>query len=306
MRRERGVALLTAMLVVALATVAAVAMTARQQHDLRRTANLLEADQIQLYLQGMETWAGEVLLRDRRDGEADHLGESWATLLPPVTVDNGQLTGRMEDLQGRFNLNGLVQGGQTDAVALARFRRLLALLELDPDLAGAVVDWIDPDPDAGLPAGAEDNTYLARQPPYRSANRPMADASELMLVAGFDATAWRALAPFVTALPGPAVINLNTAPPLVLAALADDLAPAEVEAFVHDRQDRPYTRLADALQHPLFAGRGVETAGLGVGSHHFALIAHIRFGRLQQRHHSLLQRNDQGAVTVLARSRADL
>lgn len=301
-RKERGVALVTALLVVALAVVAAVAMTARQQLDIRRTQNVLEAEQLRFFLYGIEGWAGKVLEQDRKDGEVDHLGEDWARRLPPIPVDNGQLTGYIEDAQGRFNLNNLIRDGKISAEDLMRLRRLLAALELSPNLADAIVDWIDADVEPLLPHGAEDATYLGNTPPYRAANRPFGDVSELRLVAGIDAAAYRLLAPHLAALPERTAINLNTASATVIMALADGIGRPEAEEFIAARQERHYGRVDDALQHPVFANRQLVQDGLGVSSQHFVVMSAIRIGRLEQRHASLLRREDNGAVNLIART----
>ncbi|HKJ76970.1 MAG TPA: type II secretion system minor pseudopilin GspK, partial [Gammaproteobacteria bacterium] len=256
--RQRGVALVTALLVVALATVAAVAMATRQQVDIRRTANLLAGDQGRLYAEGVEAWAAQVLRRDREDGDTDAEGEQWATVLPPITVEGGEITGRIEDMQGRFNLNNLVNPeGAPRPPQVARLRRLLAAVELSPGLAEAVVDWLDADIEPRFPDGAEDAAYLNRDPAYRTANVPVAHPAELRQVAGFDAAAYRALAPYVTALPATTTINCNTAKPPVLQALADGVTRAEAEAVVEARGDDGFDSAGECLAEPAFAARDV-------------------------------------------------
>ena len=105
---QRGVALVTALLVVSLVTVAAVAMATRQQVDVRRTANLLHGEQAYAHAVSAESWARVVLRRDAKDNDYDVLEDEWATALPPIAVEGGLVSGRVEDRQGRFNLNNLV------------------------------------------------------------------------------------------------------------------------------------------------------------------------------------------------------
>ena len=300
--RQRGVALLTALLVVALATVAAVAMVSRQQVDIRRTENLLDADQIRFYLYGIEGWAGKILEKDRQDNNVDDLGEAWATHLPPIPVENGQLTGYIADAQGLFNLNNLVNGDTVSAVDLQRFRRLLAGLNLQPSLADAVVDWIDSDVNPTVPDGAEDDYYLGLTPAHRAADHTLTQASELMAVKGFDAATYRALAPYVVALPKRTDINLNTAPAQVIMTLADGITLDAAKQFVANRPTKGYASVDAALQAPLFGGRNIQRIGLSVASSYFVIMSDIRFGRLEQRFRSLLVRADNGATTVIARS----
>jgi len=299
--RQSGVALLTALLVVALATLAAVAMATRQHYDVRRTANQLDADQAAAYAAGVEDWARVLLRRDVEDGPVDHLDEDWARELPPLAVTGGQIAGRIEDLEGRFNLNNLLVEGQPDELAVARFRRLLELLELDPARVNAVLDWLDEDLEPRFPDGAEDDRYSTLEPPYRAANAPFASVSELRLVEGFDAEALRRLRPYLSALPGRVPVNVNTAPPLLLQALFPDLSAADAEALVDARSEKPFDTVADFLAHEAFAGREVGPEGLATGSGHFAVFADVRLGTARARQVSVLERRD-GDVSVRLRS----
>lgn len=301
-QREQGVALITALLVVVLATIAAVAMSARQQVDIRRTQNMLESDQLRYYLYGVEDWAGAVLAQDRKDGDTDNLGEDWARQLPPIPVENGQIAGQVEDAQARFNVNNLLTEGKVNGVELARFRRLLAALELDPGIADAVIDWLDQNVDPTPPNGAEDNAYLSRQPAYRAANGLMADASELALVAGCDAQCYDKLAPYVIALPQPTTLNLNTTPALLLTTLSDGIDLSAAEGFVSGRDDKGYGSVDEALEQAPFTNRKIDHSGLGVASDYFVVMSDISVGRLQQRYRSLLVRAQGGATSVILRT----
>jgi general secretion pathway protein K len=185
--KQRGVALVTALLVVAIATTAAITMASRQQLDIRRTGSLLHGEQAWAYVVGAENWAIVVLRRDREDSQIDTLGEDWSTQPPVSFVEGGSIIGRLIDLQSRFNVNNLVSGGGASAENIDYYKRLLRLLDLDEALADALVDWIDDDIDVRFPDGAEDESYLLLETPYRAANRPLADISELRLVKGYTA-----------------------------------------------------------------------------------------------------------------------
>ena len=132
--RQRGVALITAIVVVAIATVLAVRIGTRAAMDLRRTAGLVALDQGWHVALGAEAWAIEVLSDDHEDSpEIDHLGEAWAQPLPPLPVDGGEVRGALEDMQGRFNLNNLVNAEREPDVAnVERFQRLLVLVGAQP------------------------------------------------------------------------------------------------------------------------------------------------------------------------------
>jgi len=304
--REQGVALITAVLIVALAAAVVTAMIGRQQLDIRRTANMLEADQIALYARGLASWAGEILSRDHRAGRVDHLNEAWATVLPPISVENGQLSGRLEDMQGRFNLNSLVVGGVPDPLAVARFRRLLRLLGLDEDLAVAVLDWLDADINPGFPAGAEDDLYLGLEPAYRAGNSRMVSPSELRLINAIDGTAYDKLQPHISTLPVPTPINVNTATAPVLMSLAENISEENAQQLINGRGKEGYASVAQFLANKELAGREIVGDGLSVGSNYFMAIGDVQFGRIQQRYFTLLDRLDNGRVKILTQSTGTL
>lgn len=313
-KSERGVALITAMLVVALATVAAVAMVSRQQLDIRRTGNILGYDQASLYATGAEAWAGQILRRDQ-DYKVDHLGEDWATILPPMPIDGGELSGSIQDPQGRFNLNNLVKkekntetGEETfviNRVELERFRRLLGVLELDPSLAEMVLDWIDADIDARFP-GAEDGAYMGKEVPYRTANRPLASASELLLVEGFTPEIFQRIEPFVTALPGGTTLNVNTIPedkPELVMSLAEGIGRGDAESVLQARGKEGFPSVKEFLAHPAFAGRvgqGQEQ-GLSVATNYFMVTTYVSLARMTLTTHSLVERSAEGNTRLIRR-----
>ncbi len=302
--RQSGVALITVMLVVALATTAAVAMAGRQQLDIRRTANALQQGQAWMYLLGMEDWAGQFLSQDRRDNDVDHMGEDWAIRLPPLPVEGGELRGGLQDLQGRFNLNNLAQGGEAGKTARQRFERLLQSLQLSPSLAGGVQDWLDTDQEARFPAGAEDVYYLGQTPSYRAANRLMRVPDELLLVKDIGHKEYRKLQPYITTLPVPTPLNVNTASAELLASLADDLAVGDLQGLIEKRRDTPYTSVEDFLAEPVFAGKKIPDTGLTVQSDYFLLQAEADIGHLRQRLYCLLERDEKGRIQTLLRSQS--
>jgi general secretion pathway protein K len=301
--QQAGVALLTALLIVAIATVAAVAMAARQQLDIRRTGNVLDADQAYLFTLGVESWAKEILARDRRDGEIDHPEEDWATILPPIAVEGAVVAGRIEDLQGRFNLNNLVDTeGKASEDDVQRFRRLLAALELDEGLADAVVDWVDSDIDPRFPNGAEDSVYLGLTPPYRAANALMESPSELLLVNGFTREIYDTLAPYVGTLPARTAVNVNTASAPVLVALTEGITESDAAQLIDERGDKGYQTVDDFLAHPLLKERRQTITNISVSTSYFMIYANSRFERSKVDLHSLVARSADARVRVVRRS----
>lgn len=300
-RAQRGVAVLTAMLVVTVGTIIAVNLMWESTLDQRRTAAALAADQGLMYAQGAEAWAADILRQDLVDSpDSDHLGEPWATELPPLPVDGGVITGRLEDLQGRFNLNNLVQqNGEADPIARAQFERLLALVEIDPAVAGAVVDWLDPDIDMQFPDGGEDAAYGAADPPYRTPNSIITSPSELMAVIGFDRETYARVAPYVTALPIGTPLNVNTASDVVLASLSETLDMSQAASLIEERADVGFADV-DAVFSGLVEPEMLQRID-GV-TEHFQLTATVALGTTQLTLRSVLQRDASGITRPLFRS----
>jgi general secretion pathway protein K len=301
--RQQGVALITALLVVAMAVVAATAMATRMQVDVRRAANLLHGEQAYAYALSAESWAFVILREDAGNSTHDALDEDWATALPPISVEGGLVSGRVTDLQGRFNVNNLVKpDGTPDAVQVDYFRNLLTVLGLDPLLAAALVDWIDEDINATFPGGAEDDLYLLQDPPYRAANRPLVSVSELLLVQGYTDEVVAALAPHVTALPAITTINVNTATAAVLQALDPKLTAEDVETLLAEREQKPFTDHATFLAHPSLAGVSLDLP-TGISSSWFQVLTDVQVGSGQARVESLLERGS-AALRVHSRVRS--
>lgn len=287
---QQGVALIIALLVVSFATLLAVAMTTRLQLDIARTANIIQGDQAYLYTLAGESWAKRILFRDGKNTTIDSLNEVWATSLLPLPLPGGVIQVQLEDLQSRFNLNNLVNNDQPNWAAITVLQRLLTILDLPPELAAVVVDWIDSNNEPQLPNGAEENTYLAKTPAYRTANRPLQSPSELRLLAGFDTDSYQKLLPYVTTLPTPTLININTASLPILRAVVTDLSEVNAQAIIATRQNQPFNSLPDFLVHEALAGLKVETNNLAVSSQYFLFTASVQVGRGNAQLSSILHR----------------
>ena len=310
MRQQRGVALITAVLIMALVAATAVAMASKQQLDIRRSANIFNNDIAYLFVLGAEDYARNVLEWDITQDKStiDHTGENWAQTVS-VPVEGAMLTGTLQDLQGRINLNSLIDAnGKPNALMQTRFKRLLKQLDLDDAIADAVLDWIDEDITPTGFGGAEDDVYMLETPPYRAANNLMVSSSELMSIKGIDAETYEKLAPFVATLPvSDTKININTAPAEVLATLTSSLTVADGEALVEARGEEGFATLADFTQHSLMINHQIpknEQDSLDVQSAYFMLGAAAEFDQSIAYLHSVLKRdNNNGEVRVVMRSR---
>jgi general secretion pathway protein K len=237
--RQRGVALIIALILVALATILASKLSFDGFLEQRRTIGVLAAEQALHFGLGAEALAADVLMQDAQSSATlTTLTGPWAqaTQPLPITPDNnpegepiGTMQGALEDMMGRFNLNSLARlgpdGKTEDPHPLQQFQRLLQSVGLETKWAGMARDWIDQDSVVSDPDGAEDSVYTSQTPPYRTGNWPMMSPSELMNLPGFGADRYRKIAPYVTALPDANTwINICTAPALVLESLVDGLS----------------------------------------------------------------------------------
>ena len=300
--RQRGIALITVILIVALATTVASFVAWRQQVWTRQVENLRDAAQSGAVARAGVDWAGAILSEDRRQNQVDHLGEGWAqhVVLP---VERGRVAGGLSDQQARFNLNNLVRGaqgqGQASISDIAAFKRLLDLLELPAGLADALVDWLDADSQPNGGDGAEDAYYLALPEPYFPANRPLVDLAELRLVRGFDTASVEKLAPFVSVLPVPTPINVNTAGAEVLSAVIPGLNLDEARALTADRGNGSQTLAEFRGKLSAAQALGLQESLLGVASDYFQVDLHVEFGRVRQRYLALYQRQGQNWPLLL-------
>jgi len=297
------VAIVLAMGVVALAALAATGMMVSQSTWSRQAELRAGHAQSQLVLRAGLDWARALLGDDSRAGNVDHLGEPWALRLPPIPVENGSLAGRIEDEQGKFNLNNIVKDGKVDAARLGDFGRLLWILELPPELADALADWVDADGEPLSAMGADDAYYLSLRPPYLAANRPLVDLAELALVRGFDARVRARLRPFVTALPRLTALNVNTASPEVIAAIVEDLPVDAARALVEQRARMHFRDVAefDQALERFGGGLSVTAERVSVRSDFFAATMQVNLGGSQASGSALLARASGGWPAVVWR-----
>ena len=300
-RHQRGIALMTVLLILALATVALVSMSSARQLDIRRTENLMRATQTWQTVYSLETWAANALQQD--NNKWDSFDDSWTTPLPTTRIQGGQMNATLTDLQGRFNLNNLVVDNQPSLIDIQRLQRLLGFLKLKPALTDALIDWLDKDTDITMPAGAEDDSYMRQEPPYRSANRLFADVSELLLIKGVSRKDYDTLKPYVYVADSYVPINVNTAPPLLMRSLVNDLSDYQTELLIRARQRQPFTTIDQFLKHDAVAGLGVDTQGLGTTSDYFLLSGHIQVANIALLFDSHLKRQANGKTTVIKRQR---
>ena len=297
-RRARGAALVTAMLIAALAAAVIATLAAGQSQWLRSVE--LRRDQVQaqaLVLAGL-AWARQVVRDDARAGPIDHLGESWALPLPPTPLENGSIEGRIVDAQGLVNINNLAADGAIARSDRRRLERLFVQAGLPVGALDALADWIDPD-DLARENGGETATYATLVPARVPPNRPLLRAPEATLVRQIEASRFAALASFVSALPSTTPLNVNTAPPEVLAAAVNGLEGDALAALVADRGKKPFSTTSE-FRSRLPSGASVEDLeSLAVRSDYFIVTVKARQGDTWAQGRALLRRQGESLPRVV-------
>ena len=302
--RQRGVALIMAIVMVAIATVLAVRIGTRASLDMRRTAGLIALDQAWHVALGAEAWAAEVLRKDREDSETDHPGERWAQPIPPLPVDGGTVRGALEDMQGRFNLNNLLMdNGTVNESAVQRFERLLEKAGADQRWARIAADWLDSDTVPGFPDGAEDGNYLSQNPPYRSANGPVTTITELMALPGMTLEEYLRIRPYVAAVPLGTKINLCTASAPILAALVEGGTDfGDTDSLLAKRRAGCFPTIEDVKATLSNEDFLALQPAISESSDWFRAVTAVSIGTSELTLYSLIERNDNGSSRTVLRS----
>jgi general secretion pathway protein K len=311
-RMQRGIALLVAILLVAFGTILAAAVAYENAMTFRRGVATYAFDQALLVQEGAEALAAYGLrMAQKADPQHTYASEGWSQPVGPIEVVPGvTLTAQLEDLQGRFNLNNLVkEDGTPDAIQVAAFQQLLATLGLEPMWAGYVIDWIDRDIVPSLPDGAEDSVYMGQVPPYRTPNRYITSASELLALPGFGRDRYLALAPYVVALPYGTKLNICTAKPQVLDAFLGHIEfSTDADGLAKNRAAASgcFPQLSD---YQAAATNGVNAASwqqvsqkVQMTSSYFRLTSLIAIGSTEFNLYSLLLQDPTGQVRPILRS----
>lgn len=302
--KQRGVALIMAIVMVAIATMLAVRIGTRASLDMRRTAGLIALDQGWQVALGAEAWAIEVLRKDREDTQTDHPGERWAQPIPPLPVDGGAVRGALEDMQGRFNLNNLLMdNGTVNETAVKRFERLLEKAGADRRWARIAADWLDSDTVPGFPDGAEDGNYLSQNPPYRSANGPVTTITELMALPGMTLEEYLRIRPYVATLPLGTKINLCTASAPILAALVEGGTDfGDADSLLANRRDGCFPTIEDVKATLSNEDFQALQPSISESSNWFRAVMAVSIGTSELTLYSLIERNDNGGSRTVLRS----
>jgi general secretion pathway protein K len=305
-RRQRGVALIMAVIVVALATIAATAIAYNSSLAARRGAGVFTLEQAERVAQGAEAMAAYALREDRTGTSYDSLTDSWVMPYGPVEIEGGvTLEAGLEDLQGRVNINNLVDSnGVSDPVAREIFERLLTLLGMETKWSGALTDWIDADAQPSFPDGAEDAEYSSQSPAYRAPNLPVVSVSELLALPKFGRANYEKLRPYISALPPGQAINHCTAPGVVLDAMLGGKQEYSVNAeLLADKRKAGCFPLRAELQAAMTPQQWARIEKYTADrSDYFRLRSIVTIGTTQFTLYSLINRDQGGQIRTVLRS----
>jgi general secretion pathway protein K len=203
----------------------------------KRSGNYFNGQQAWEYALGAEAMARQLLAadfeKDKLSIRVDHFKEKWATPVQKLSVEGGSVEMEIYDIQSRFNLNNLVsEGGAIDTSQVSILRGLLSNLGVRPIYADMAARWASYADDT-------DNIYGSDKFPYRAADTQFGSVSEMRQLKDIEMKEYRRLEPYVSTLPVPVSININTAPPQVLASFSDGSAKAieRINAFIDRRRE---------------------------------------------------------------------
>ncbi|MCG3841613.1 type II secretion system minor pseudopilin GspK [Psychrobacter sp. Ps1] len=252
---QRGVALLTILLLVVSITVVAGSMLASQKIAIRRSGLLFDQNQLLQDIDAGQQLAVTMLRADSNLNDTDSAQDIWAQPIPHYTLASHSVSIELRDESGRFNINNLYQDGSANTTALAVFQRLLTQLNLEPDIAIAILDWQDADGEVYQDGGDESTVYAHQSNAVATdalPNQPFVSIDQLLEVTGVSAETLAVLRPYLTAVPYYVPININTASPVLLAALIEGANSQQMQALVDMRAQQALTSIDAVWQLPIF------------------------------------------------------
>jgi len=321
--KQRGVALIVVLLVVAMVSIIATDMGSRLQLQVRKAANIKDNNQAYWYAMGAEQFARKSLtLQLEQDDGVIHLEQPWANTDISYPVPGGIIEGKLLDLQACFNLNAIANTDNNNSnnqnkanPAADAFREMLRHLGLEIEdlaadtLTGSLVDWLDKDTVLSE-YGAEDSDYESLSFPYLPANNLMVNKSELRMVNGVSAKWINELMPHICVIPqnDQLLVNINTLKPeqapLLKAMLGANSSISDARNIIANRLPDGFNKIED-----FYAVSEVQNANLtedqkkwfDVTTKYFILHIKTRYNNASFRLSSLFQVDDNNKVTVIRR-----
>ncbi len=291
--KHQGSALISALFITALVSIATTAMMIRLQQDIRETRLNISSDRLYLASQEVIFWAMGFLAQEPlpEDPRLFWFPKSQAQRYPGVV-----LSGKLIDLQGRFNLNQLKKTDSDEENQLheSAFYLLLNTVLSDSNasknhqILSATKDWIN-EKIQEQNAQKHQAYYLKQNPPYSASHQEMRSISEFRLVEGVDEKVYTQMLPYITVLPQKTTINLNTAPAPVIMTLGPDITENEAESIVQSRGlsgFRSFTQLNDFLSK-----HKIQLNNITLESDYFLCVVTAKMEKLEISHYAILKRD---------------
>lgn len=304
--QEKGVAVVTALLLTTLAITIVASLFWQQQVQVRSIENQRLQLQTRWILRGALDWGMLILREDRKFSSVDHLGEPWAVPLAETRLDDylersagaettdAALSGRIVDAQSRFNLTNLSTNGTVNAQEVAAFERLLTHLRLNSALAQAAADAM---------AATQRGASTVSPTESATAVMKMTQPEDLLAVTGFTPAIVEALDEFIVVLPRLTSVNVNTAPAEVLAARIETLSISDATSIAANRGMAYFRNLGD-FEQKLPQGSLPEGARtrLDVSTTYFIVYGSVRLDRATQEMRALIERNGNSTKVIWIRN----
>lgn len=318
--KQRGVALLVVLLLLAMMTAVAATMSERLFGQFKRSSNQLNYQQAYWYSVGAEALAIEGVEQSYKDSETVNLSQPWAIEQQNFPLDYGTLTGRLVDRQACFNLNALVDtssasNSQNAPYLVTVFQDLMSALEVDTYVAEIVAhstwEFVDSNSVVNSVTGVEDSTYESMSPDYMTANSVLADESEFRAINQVSGEVMALVSPYLCALPTSAFrLNVNTIIPqqstLLSAMFGQTLSVSDAKQVLENRPFDGWTDVEQFLAEPQIASLSEASKSqvkgyLSVDSAYFELDAQVVVGESRVRVRSLLFSANRETATVISR-----
>jgi general secretion pathway protein K len=317
-RPQKGVAIITALLIVTIATTISISISTRLQLDVRRTSNMIATDQAHLYALLADEFF-QTLLRDK-DSREDFIEKPLITdgiirQVIPVESDTAVLIEvEVTDMSACLNVNALIGNNNLqspDKITENRLQELFSNNGIPEELTQAIADWIDTDLTNNIPDGAEDGFYMNLPKPYRVANTPLRSISELRLIKGFQDKkvhqfttelikgkstssssrfASAALCAFDTTDNSNIPININTASVEVLKSLQPGITQPQIDDILQTREKDAYTKVPALFE---------EQTNLVTTSSYYLLKTTVKIGNAINVMYSIIFRAGTGDTKVI-------
>ncbi len=284
--KQRGVAIIAALMVAALVASVAGLLMLRQQRALQQLEIRKDTAEARA-----ATWSVLQLVRltlrdDARAGQPDHLLKPWAVPIPEIKIENGAMSGRLTELNGRFNLANLLdKDGQLNPAGVAAYKKLLLNLGQPVNLADALVKHLQ---------------SKAILEPGKSKISPLVDVNELPQIDGYSIELVRQIEPSIVVLPVQTTLNVNFVSAEVLSAWGPKLTVSAAEQALAKRRSKYFSNAGDFVQQlPKEMQAEIPPAMLAVNSQFFWADMGARFGNVFLQHRALLDRSKSEMPTVL-------